>query len=126
MRNIKAWKILVFTMAVTMLLLRPYLVYQMTGQRVLHSDPAKAYSLLQRLIKKKDDHHQEAGDNTLAETRHLRFSFQPPVKLHQRFYIGKNVISTSQRLFLPGLLANTVFSVRPENHRYRILSCFQI
>jgi hypothetical protein len=125
MINKSAWKILVFAAAVVMLLLRPYIVYQMTSQKALADNPAKAYSLLQRLVKKKDEHHEVPG-NTFAETRRFGFSFKPAVKLHQRFYPDLCITMPILRSFKQKPLANTVFRIRPENHRYRFLSCFQV
>ena len=56
-----------------MLLARPYLVYQMTAAQSM--DPARAFSLLQRLVKKKDDHHGEQQDAAAAVLGE-RFAFR--------------------------------------------------
>lgn len=57
--NKRGLHIIVFTIVVLTILLRPYLVYRMTSGNALRTNPARAWNLLQRLVKKKDDHHGE-------------------------------------------------------------------
>ena len=125
MINKSAWRLLIFITGAVMLLLRPYFVYQMTSQRSLRDNPAKAYSLLQRLVKKKDDHH-EAQDNPLTETRRNRFRFQSPVKLNQHFYSGLSATRIILHPVISGRQSYITFQIQPKNHRYRFLSCFLI
>ncbi len=53
----KALQILILSVAVIMVLLRPYAAYQLSNHADLAADPRKTYDLVQRLIKKKQDHH---------------------------------------------------------------------
>jgi hypothetical protein len=46
-----------FAFAVLMVLVRPYAAYRISMNPNFSGDPAKVNSLLQRLIKKKDEHH---------------------------------------------------------------------
>lgn len=66
MRNKQAANVLLFTIAVIALLLRPYFVYQLTENLHITKDPIAVNSLLQRLIKKKDDHHAVNASELLA------------------------------------------------------------
>ena len=50
-------KLLIFTLAVMALLLRPYMAYHLAQSQHLSRDRVALTSLLQRLVKKKDDHH---------------------------------------------------------------------
>lgn len=72
--------ICIFTFGVLMFLLRPCLAYQMTSAVSYKTNSARAWSLSQRLIKKKDDHHEQQTDvnvikvlteKTLVYTIHL-------------------------------------------------------
>jgi len=61
LKNRKAY-LLIFAFAVIALLLRPFLAYQIAASRHLTANPAAMNSLLQRLIKKKDDHHGKTDE----------------------------------------------------------------
>ena len=54
--------IFIFTLGVLMLLMRPFLVYQITTTESYKNNPAHAWSLLQRLVKKKDDKHEQNAE----------------------------------------------------------------
>lgn len=59
---------MLFALGVFMLLARPFMVYQMCAAGEFSKDPQKVYSLLQRLIKKKDDHHAaDTGEAAVLE-----------------------------------------------------------
>jgi hypothetical protein len=58
--------ILIFSFAVLMVLLRPYAAYRMSMSCDLAGDPVKVNNLLQRLIKKKEEHHAVADENLEA------------------------------------------------------------
>ncbi|MBB6498800.1 hypothetical protein [Pedobacter cryoconitis] len=54
--------IFIFTFGVLMLLLRPFLIYQVASAESSKASPAHTASLLQRQIKKKDDNHDHLAD----------------------------------------------------------------
>jgi len=58
--------VLLFAFAVTMVLLRPYAAYRISMNPNFAGDPVKVNSLLQRLIKKKDEHHATDYENLEA------------------------------------------------------------
>jgi hypothetical protein len=63
----------IFMLGVLVLLARPYLAYRLTAARDM--TPARASSLLQRLVKKKDDHHEDqanAGSAMLSSKTAVR------------------------------------------------------
>ena len=68
MTSRRFFHILVFTFAVSMVLLRPYAAYQISMRHDTAGDPIKVNSLLQRLIKKKDEHHAFSDENWEAIT----------------------------------------------------------
>ena len=69
--------IFIFTLGVLMLLLRPYLVYQITTTDSYKKNPALSWNLLQRLVKKKDDNHEQHAEvaRIVVLTQKITFSF---------------------------------------------------
>lgn len=57
MTSRNAIRVFIFSFTVLIVLLRPYAAYQISMRPDIANDPVKVNSLLQRLIKKKDDHH---------------------------------------------------------------------
>ena len=53
----RIFSVTLFSLAVMAVLLRPYFAYQLSVSRHLASNPVALNNLLQRLVKKKDDHH---------------------------------------------------------------------
>jgi len=110
----------VFALGVLMLLLRPYLVYQMTaGDNV--KNPERAWSMLQRLIKKKDEHHEQMCYPVSAVLQGA-FRLRPPRRpfyalsdLQNLFTVKKKNAALPKTIFLPVQL-----------HRYRLTSCMLI
>jgi|GEM_PF-5602109 len=75
-------KVLVFTLAVIALLLRPSLTYQLAVSQHLSRDPVALNRLLQRLVKKKDDHHAvNAGE--LSAMQCAENKVPPPLRQAQ-------------------------------------------
>lgn len=109
----------VFTLGVLMLLLRPYLVYQLTAARDM--DPARAFGLLQRLVKKKDDHHEEqtATGYAILNSKIAVTPGRVPLISLAFFLLS---------LFHPLIrLVETVPVFIPsQRHRYRLTSCLLI
>jgi hypothetical protein len=108
-----------------MILLRPYAAYQLSTRANISSDPMKVQALLQRLIKKKDEHH-EAQELLGTENRSPRFIFISPVlpvnnlaHFFCSFFFFLTILTFCRQ-------AVAAFYICPENHRYRLISCFQI
>lgn len=113
-----------FTIGVLMLLIRPYLVYQLTGGGNMDKDPVKS-TLLQRLIKKKDE-HIELHESATVETRAPKFSFSRPVKQLLSFHF-RNLLSPTH--FCQGVFTvatSTMLILKLVKHRHSLLSCFRI
>lgn len=107
-----------------MLLIRPYLVYQLTGYQVKDKNPVKT-RLLQRLIKKKEDHF-ECYDNAAAEFRSKKFCFRIPVILRPTFQLQRLLPAVDFCFATLSGMAAMVLLIRPGNNRYSLLSCFRI
>jgi len=60
----RKYRIILFSFGVMMILVRPFMAYQLSTTSDFGKDPQRIYNLLQRLVKKKDDHH--ADDNELT------------------------------------------------------------
>jgi hypothetical protein len=107
-----------------MLLLRPYAIYQITRVNSANSLSEKANNLLQRLVKKKDDHHTEAWAEAVEVKR---FKVLPRLPVMMLSSLIRNISRSlvSQRLSASKLFS-TVFKVSASNHCYRLQSRFQI
>lgn len=57
--------LLAFSFAILMVLLRPYAAYRITSQAGFIKDPVKINNMLQRLVKKKDEHHAAVNDDMI-------------------------------------------------------------
>ncbi|SDD35176.1 hypothetical protein SAMN05216464_101497 [Mucilaginibacter pineti] len=66
MNRQRHFQVLVFSFALLVVLLRPYAAYRIARRSDMAKDPVKANSLLQRLIKKKDEHHALADNDLIA------------------------------------------------------------
>jgi hypothetical protein len=123
--NKRALNLLIFTIGVVMLLLRPYIIYQLTTQRALAGNPLKSYSLLQRLVKKKEEHH-DVQEIAAVQTNRAKFVFQIPERLIGFFYSCVLLHTASCTSINSILQTNNLFNLPAQHHRYRLLSCFQI
>ncbi|MEO3407499.1 hypothetical protein AAFN85_26505 [Mucilaginibacter sp. CAU 1740] len=122
--NRKTVNILVFSIGVMMLLLRPYLIYQLTSGDNLKKNPVKT-SLLQRLIKKKDDYFGW-HDKATVEERAPAHDFRLPVKRLSTIYAQYQ--SQLPAGYLAFLLTTTAIALfyRKANSTPSLLSCFRI
>ncbi|HEX8022931.1 hypothetical protein [Mucilaginibacter sp.] len=120
----KTVNIWIFAIGVIMLLVRPYLVYQLSGYSQAGKTPVKA-SLLQRLIKKKDDHFEWHDKATLA-VQGRGYSFKMPVKRLPGFDFRKLLQSPVSRLTTFATITAKMLLISPVSHRYSLLSCFRI
>lgn len=123
--NRRVCSMLIFALGTMMLLLRPYIVYRLTQKNVTADNPAKAYSLLQRLVKKKDEHH-EVTEVIATVNQRSRFSFQLPVIWVEAFLAGIGILLSFLSIKITQISVMSVFQILPENHRYRLISRFQI
>jgi hypothetical protein len=122
--NRKAVNIMVFSVGLLMLLLRPYVIYRITGHWNTDKNPVKS-SLLQRLVKKKDEHY-ECRENDAVEVRSKKFCFRLPVKRLPSFDFRNLLPAAGFCLAVFAEMAAAIWRIRPGNHRYSLLSCFRI
>ncbi len=112
----------IFGIAVMMLLLRPYLVYQMTVAHARQGNPERAWSLLQRLVKKKDDHHEQQADSAAVLAETARSGIRPVIRLLNTFI---QLLHTA-RAALAAPLLHDKYRLPAQQHLYRLTSCFLI
>lgn len=113
----------IFGIAVMMLLLRPYLVYQMTGAHARQGNPERAWSLLQRLVKKKDDHHEQQADGAAVLAETARSGVRPVIRLLRTIFQSLMIFGrTTLAVPLPG----SKFNLPAQQQLYRLTSCFLI
>jgi hypothetical protein len=122
--NRKTVNIWIFGIGVLMLLVRPYLVYQLSGYSPAGKNPVKT-ALLQRLIKKKDDHF-EWHDKATLEVRGRGYSFRMPVKRLPGFDFRNLLPSPVSRLTTFATITAKMLLISPVSNRYSLLSCFRI
>ncbi len=107
-----------------MLLIRPYLVYQLTGYENKGKNPVKTI-LLQRLIKKKDEHY-EHSENSAVEIQIRKLNFKVPVKptpfLRLRGLVSASYVSSNIHVNK----AQLTLLVKPGKYLLNFLSCFRI
>ncbi|MBB6112023.1 hypothetical protein HDF23_004796 [Mucilaginibacter lappiensis] len=120
----KAVHIMVLSIGMLMLLIRPYLVYQLIGYEIKDKNPVKT-RLLQRLIKKKEDHF-ECYEQAAAEIRGKKFCFRLPVTPVPSFQFQKLHPAAGFCLAAFAEMAAGILLIRRGNHRYCLLSCFRI
>lgn len=115
--------ILVFAIGVLMLLARPYLIYQITGNAACRQNPSATCSLLQRLVKKKDDHHDEQMTIGTAELRSSSTFVHPQRRL-------LNMLSRLLQLLFPPFAATIITFISTisliQRRRYQLVSCLLI
>ncbi|MGN8070387.1 hypothetical protein [Mucilaginibacter sp. SG564] len=120
----KSINIIFFSLSVLMLLIRPYLVYHLTGHSIKDKNPVKT-SLLQRLIKKKEEHY-EYREIAAAETHHKKFSFRIPVNPLSFFQVKNALPVSGFYLVIFTGLTSVILGNRYGNQRYGLLSCLRI
>lgn len=113
---------LIFAFAVFIILLRPYAAYQMSVRAVIAADPVKVNSILQRLIKKKEQHHVSANEemNAIAQAK---IKTVLPVVL--RLFLIKSLAVLSVNL-VGCAEVNCAFQNPKRHKRYLFLSCIQL
>jgi len=115
---------MVFSIGVLMLLLRPYVVYRLTGYGNTDKNPVKS-ALLQRMIKKKDDHY-ECLENAAVEVRSSKFSFLLLVKRILSFHCRSTLPISANYLRAFAAMVSSMFLLRQRYRQCSLLSCFRI
>lgn len=113
--------IILFSFGLLMVLLRPFMAYQISSRADFSRDPQKVHSLLQRLIKKKDDHHGELSELFAIERAQIKIPRLLPVA-SLRF---RNVVPRIPQIsrYTPGYRGSGLFFTA----RLNLLVCrFQI
>ncbi|UOE47497.1 hypothetical protein MTO98_24110 [Mucilaginibacter sp. SMC90] len=122
--NKKAVHIVVFSIGLLMLLVRPYLVYQLTGRPGTDKNSVKSVLLL-RLIKKKEEHYdwnETTGLEASAKRYSLRFIPKPSLSFQFR-----NLFTLLRSATMALVAATLAISfTHPDNRRLSFLSCFRI
>jgi hypothetical protein len=123
MINKRTTDIIIFSIAVLLLLLRPFVVYQIAETPKFSGDPVAANSLLQRLIKKKDDHHSTGIQEYLA----FQLADKKKRPLLPRYITLNNVSNRNGSFTVSAILGQpTIFKVCSPDKYYCLLSKFQI
>jgi len=117
--------LLVYTFAVLMILLRPYFAYQMSLKGAFSKDADAVTRILQRLIKKKENHSEdanEAAEINQAEPAEfiLPFILLAVLRRHTAW-----LLSLLAELKVNGK-RNTVFRISPTNDYFQLISRLQI
>jgi len=117
-------KLLFFMFAVFMILLRPFLTYEMTMPGKIN-EPETVTNLFQRLIKKRDSHTEdfiEANDLYQVTDAEIILPLLFVIFLRRRASWLFSVLSGNNLRRQPA----TVFQVSPCNHLYQRISRLQI
>lgn len=110
----KSAHILILSVAVLMVLLRPYAAYRLSGSADFVANPIKVNDMQQRLVKKKGGHYG------LVERETKTTIALPAIRL---------LFNQKQGFFATGLLKlriNTVFHIIHKNKPYLLLSRLQV
>jgi hypothetical protein len=121
--NRQTFNNIIFGLSVIMILLRPFIAYQISIQSSFTKDPQKVISLLQRLIKKKDEHHEYA-EVEISESRNRQVIFARPLNILNRFIDFLQLLSSTLLKIKSSAMINLGHFAPPE--RYLLISRFQI
>lgn len=114
--------VLIFTFAVLMVLLRPYAAYRISMRADFATNSTKVNSLLQRLIKKKEEHHSSEADHINAVSPSKTIMPLPVLLL--LFLASKFIfLLTAVKKYSK---SNTIFQISPPDKYYLRLSKIQL
>jgi hypothetical protein len=125
MMNRVAHYIYIYTFVVLMIVLRPYLAYQISTRSEFARDPEQVSRLLQRLVKKKESHiddNDEAMELIQASSIEIALPLLFVLILRRRL---SWLLSQLSGVSL-NWSRNTVFQVSPSNNYYQLISRLQI
>ena len=115
----------VYIFVVLMILLRPYLAYQISMKNEFARDPERVSRLLQRLVKKKEwhiDDREEAIELISASDVEIVLPVLLLLLLCRRLsWLFSSLADAAENLY-----RSTVFQVSPANHYYQLLSSLRI
>ncbi len=124
MKNKRIISILIFTLAVIAVLLRPFVFYHLTEKQDLVKDPVALNSLMQKLVKKKDDRHfLTPGELSAIQCNKEKIPppFSPVIIEKKRYpFIDRAFVVYNIKQL------NTIFMICPLPKYYCLLSKFQI
>ena len=122
---VKTYHQLFFTLGVMMFLLRPFLGYLAAGSEGAAGNPLRLNQLTQRLVKKKDEHHEPEAV-AIHEHNRSEYALPLPVRILHGLY-GRFRAALDKTTFFSGLhLFSSIFKIAPNNHFYRSHSVFRI
>ncbi len=116
----------IYLFAVIMILLRPFFAYQMSERGAFQHDPVRVYQLLQRLIKKKELHAEDAAEaNEIVQSDKKQII----LPLLVAFIFSRRPLAwllTALSSISKHLERHTLFEVCPTNRYHRLIAKFQI
>ena len=118
-------RMFIYIFAVFMILLRPFFAYHVSQTGGFAGDPTRVYNLLQRLVKKKEFHAEDA-DEAADLIRATEIEIILPVLI--LFILRRRTDWLHSYLFGSNINWNlrTVFQVTPTNQYYGVISRLQI
>ncbi|HEY0245054.1 MAG TPA: hypothetical protein VGC01_05785 [Mucilaginibacter sp.] len=125
MLNRVAHYIYIYAFVVFMILMRPYLAYQISTHPEFARDPEQVTRLLQRLVKKKESHvddNNEAMELVQANSIQIVLPLLFVLILRRRLSWLLSLLSGANLNWS----RNTVFQVSPSNNYYQLISKLQI
>ncbi|MBS1664913.1 MAG: hypothetical protein JST68_27955 [Bacteroidetes bacterium] len=129
-RGSRPYQKLLFTLGVILFLLRPFTFYFLIGNSGSSADGQRINQLMQRTIKKKEDHHEPEAEALSESGRH-----RSTLRLLTPKYLWTTCQSfwnTCQSLWHARKTRDkhpftaSVFLITPDNHHYRSSSLFRI
>jgi len=124
-RSSRTYHRLIFTFGVMVFLLRPFLGYLVIGGGGTASNPLRISQLIQRLVKKKEEHHEPEAE-AIQELSQSQYARPLPVRLTRYLYSLFFSPYNSIRSFAVSRFTTCVFMIVPDNHWYRSHSLFLI
>jgi hypothetical protein len=124
-RSSRTYYQLIFTFGVMVFLLRPFVGYLMIGAGGATADPLRTSLLMQRLIKKKEEHHEPEAE-AIQEPGRSQYARPLPVRLTRYLHSLFFSLYSSIRFFAVSIFTTCLFMIVPDNHWYRSHSLFRI
>jgi hypothetical protein len=119
--------LLIYTFAVFMILLRPFFAYHVSQTGGFANDPNRVYNLLQRLVKKKEFHTEDASEaadlinatevEVILPVVFILLQFRRRAEWLYALLFGSNTSNSNY---------NTIFQVCPCSCYYQRISKLQI
>lgn len=125
MQRTFTYRLVIYTFAVVMICLRPFLAYEMSSRGDFAKDPNRVFRMLQRLVKKKEFHEDDALEAAELSRSGASQSMLPLIPV---LTLLLGALWLRSYLFGANLnwKRNTVFRVDPGNRYFEQISCLQI